>query len=79
MESEVFSAFLEYSRLVAGRGAGEMLSGNLSPSPAEGVCKYCKMGGSCNFAVGREGAERKPSSIKCERIAQIAKGENKDA
>ena len=74
MDREDFSAFLEYSKKVAASGAGEMLAGNVAPSPAEGVCKYCRMGGSCNFAVGRDGAERKPSSIKCGEIAKIAKG-----
>lgn len=32
MSREDFSAFLEYSRLVAGKGAGEMVAGNVTPS-----------------------------------------------
>lgn len=76
MEKEDFAAFLEYSKLVAKRGAEEMISGNISPSPAEDACKYCKMGGSCGFAVGLDGGERQTPSIKCSEIAEIAKGEN---
>lgn len=73
MEKEEFSAFLSYSRLVARRGAEEMLSGNIAPSPAEDTCKYCKMGGSCGFAAGLDGGERKAPSVKCSDIAKIAK------
>ena len=75
MEKEEFAAFLEYSRLLAKRGAEEMLSGNISPSPAAETCKYCKMGGSCGFAVGFDGEERKNPSVKCSEIAEIAKTE----
>lgn len=73
MEREEFAAFLSYSKLVAKRGAAEMLSGNISPSPAEETCKYCKMGGSCNFAAGLDGGERKAPSVKCTDIAKIVK------
>ena len=75
MEREEFAAFLGYSKLVAKRGAEEMLSGNISPSPAEETCKYCKMGGSCGFAAGLDGGERKAPSVKCADIAKIAKKE----
>lgn len=78
MEKEEFAAFLAYSKLVASQGAREMLSGNISPSPAEETCKYCKMGGSCGFAVGFDGGERKTPSIKCSEIAEIAKGEKEN-
>lgn len=73
MTSEDFTAFLEYSRLVAGKGAGEMIAGNVTPSPAADTCKYCKAGGSCGFAVGRDGAERKTGSVKCSQIAALVK------
>lgn len=76
MEKEEFAAFLEYSKLVAGKGAEEMLSGNIAPSPAADACKYCKMGGSCGFAVGLDGGERKTPSVKCSDIAEIVKGGN---
>lgn len=80
MSAEDFRYFLDYSRMVAGKGAGEMLSGNTSPSPAEDACKFCKMGGSCGFAAGRDGGERKPPKINCAAIAEIAreKGGNND-
>ncbi len=73
MPREDFSAFLEYSRLVAGKGAGEMVAGNVAPSPSGEACKYCKAGGCCGFAVGRDGEERKFSSVKCSEIAALVK------
>ena len=81
MDKEQFANFLNYARLVAKRGAEEMLSGNITPSPAESVCTYCKMGGSCGFAAGKDGAERVSPSVKCADIAEIVKngGEGKDA
>lgn len=71
MDGESFKNFIEYSRLVASGGAGEMLEGNITPSPAEDACKYCKAGGSCGFAVGTDGAERAFGSIKCAEIAGV--------
>ena len=73
MDKEDFSAFLDYSKLVARQGAKEMIGGNIAPSPAEDACKYCKMGGCCSFAVGLNGEERKAPSVKCADIAKIAK------
>ena len=73
MTREDFAAFLEYSRMVAGKGAGEMLAGNVTPSPAADTCKFCKAGGSCGFAVGRDGAERKSGSVRCTEIAALVK------
>lgn len=73
MDREVFEKFLAYSRLVAGGGAKELLSGNIRPSPAEGTCTYCPAGGSCGFAAGKNGEARKAPSIKCSGIAAIAK------
>lgn len=72
MGKEEFSDFLAYSGMVAKKGAEEMISGNISPSPAEDACKFCKMGGSCGFAVGTDGAARGNGSIKCADIARIA-------
>ncbi len=74
MSREEFGDFLAYSRLVAGGGARELLSGNIKPSPAEGVCTYCPAGGSCGFAAGKNGEERKAPSIKCSAIAAIVNG-----
>ena len=74
MAKDEFTDFLAYSRLVAGGGARELLSGNIKPSPAEGTCTYCPAGGSCGFAAGRNGEERKAPSVKCGTIAAIARG-----
>ena len=73
MPTELFSDFLEYSELVAKQGAREMLGGNITPSPADDVCAYCKMGGSCGFAEGVDGEGRTARSIKCAQIAGIVK------
>ena len=73
MPSEVFADFLEYSKAVAKQGASEMLSGNITPSPAEDACAYCKAGGSCAFAVGADGEERSARSLKCGEIADVVK------
>ena len=78
MENGIFSDFLEYSTLVARRGVKEMLEGNIIPSPADGACKYCKMGGSCNFAVGIDGEERSSRTMKCADIARIVRKERGD-
>lgn len=72
MSGEEFNSFLRYSRLVAGQGAAEMIAGNVTPSPAAGICDWCKAGGSCGFAAGKDGEERKAArSVKCSEIAQI--------
>lgn len=79
MDDKTFREFLEYSALIARKGAKEMIEGNIAPSPAEDACKYCKMGGSCDFAVGVDGEERSHGTIKCADIARIVrkqKGEN---
>ena len=73
MSREDFADFLEYSTLVADVGAGEMLSGNIAPSPAEGACKYCKVGGSCGVNLGKDGEERKHKSVKCSQIAELVR------
>ena len=73
MEPEVFADFLKYSVLVASKGAEEMLEGNVSPSPVADACKYCRMGGSCGFAAGADGAERTCRTVKCADIAEIVR------
>ena len=74
MDSETFADFLKYSYLLAGQGVKEMAEGNIAPSPAEDACKYCRMGGSCDFSCGADGEERKAHSVKCVDIAKIAHG-----
>ncbi|MDE7306759.1 MAG: PD-(D/E)XK nuclease family protein, partial [Clostridia bacterium] len=73
MDRDTFGDFIKYSSLVARQGTREMLEGNITPSPAEDACSYCKMGGSCGFAEGVDGAERKVKSIKCAEIADIVR------
>ena len=78
MDNETFADFLQYSALIARRGTREMIEGNIAPSPAEGACKFCKMGGSCNFAVGVDGEERTCRTVKCEDIAKIVRKQRGD-
>lgn len=78
MENGIFADFLQYSTLIARRGVKEMLQGNIEPSPADGACKYCKMGGSCNFAAGRDGEERTSRTVKCAEIAHVVRKERGD-
>lgn len=78
MSEEDFSLFLRYSVLVSATGAREMLSGNITPSPAEGACDYCKMGGSCRFKAGETGVERFQKGVKCADIADLVRGGKKD-
>jgi ATP-dependent helicase/DNAse subunit B len=78
METEQFSYFLKYSALVAEQGAREMLNGNITPSPAAEACKYCKVGGSCGFSVGVDGAQRDHSSVKCTDIARVVENKEKE-
>lgn len=73
MDGETFADFLKYSELVARGGTREMLGGNIEPSPAADACKFCKMGGSCGFAVGADGEERAHRTVKCSEIADIVK------
>lgn len=71
MDGKEFADFLKYSVLIAENGSREMLEGNVSPSPVTDACAYCKMGGSCGFAAGSDGAERKIKSVKCSDVAEI--------
>lgn len=73
MEPEEFKSFLNYSRIVADGAVKEMTRGNITPSPAGDVCGYCKLGGSCGFAVNIDGAARKTDTVKCSDVAKIAK------
>ncbi len=72
MDAESFAAFINYSRMVAKRGADELLSGEISPSPASEACKFCKMGGSCGFDSSVD-EERSVTGVKCADIAEISK------
>ena len=78
MDGETFNDFLQYSTLIARSGVKEMLEGNIAPSPAEDACDYCKMGGSCNFALGIDGDERKSRTVKCKDIARIVRKQRGD-
>lgn len=72
MDREEFSDFLDYSVMVVGGGAEEMYGGNISPSPAEGVCKYCKFGGCCGFDLRKQG-ERPTVKVDCRGVAEVAR------
>lgn len=78
LNREDFADFLQYSRMVARKGAAEMTGGNIAPSPAEGACSYCSFSGSCGFAVGVDGEERKKIKTDCKRIAEVVREERGD-
>lgn len=71
MGTDELADFISYSACVAAQGAEEMLGGNITPSPVEDACSYCKMGGSCGFTVGVDGAERVRGGVKCADIAGV--------
>lgn len=73
MDSDTFADFLEYSVLVARKGAQEMLGGNITPSPSADECSRCKAGGSCGFAAGVDGEGRSSRTVKCSEIAEIVR------
>ncbi|MCD8307077.1 MAG: PD-(D/E)XK nuclease family protein [Clostridia bacterium] len=80
MLEAVFPDFLDYSVLVADKGAREMKSGYIKPSPVGNACTGCKYGGSCGFGSERGSAPRTaPKSVKCMDIAQIAQETRKKA
>ncbi len=74
MEKEVFSDFLEYSSLIAKNGLTEILDGNIEPSPYDGECAFCKMGGMCGY-VRAESDDRKVNKINSSDIAEIVRKE----
>lgn len=78
LDRDDFADFLQYSRMVARKGAAEMTGGNILPSPAEGACGYCQFAGSCGFAVGVDGEERKKIKVDCKRVAQVVREERGD-
>ncbi|MGN0818735.1 MAG: PD-(D/E)XK nuclease family protein [Candidatus Coproplasma sp.] len=78
LDKDDFADFLQYSRMVARKGAAEMTGGNVSPSPAEGACDYCSFAGSCGFAAGIDGEERAKIKVDCRRIAEVVREERGD-
>ncbi len=69
MPQDDFSAFLEYSLLVAQGAEEEMKRGNIRPSPYEGACEYCRYKGVCGFVSH----PRKESGISCKDIVRIVR------
>lgn len=71
MSEEDFHAFLDYSVLVSAQAEREMKEGNISPSPYDGACRYCKLKGLCAY----DGEPRKVGGVKCADIVKIVKRE----
>lgn len=72
MGREQFADFLDYAVMVSGGGAGEMLGGNIAPSPVQDACSYCKFGGCCGYDL-KKGGERQIVKVDCSRIAEISR------
>ena len=73
-----FADFINYSSLIARKGAEEMFGGNITPSPYAGACDYCRMGGMCGFAVGVDADGREVDGVKCEDIARAVRKQRGD-
>lgn len=69
MQEEDFSAFIDYSKLVAQNCANEVDKGCIAPSPYGNVCEYCSFGGLCGSGI--KNARKDEGSIKCTEIADI--------
>lgn len=74
MRREDFDAFLDYGILLSQRAEREMEEGNLTPSPYDGACAYCKLKAMCGFI----GNPRKERSITCGEIANLVHRERGD-
>lgn len=74
MTREDFSDFLEYSKMLADRGANELASGEITPSPAGGACNYCKFAGCCGYDKDSLG-EREEVACDCKTIASIVRAD----
>lgn len=73
LKREDFADFIGYSALIARRGAEEMFSGNISPSPYGDECKYCPIGGMCGFAADDDKEGRSVKGVKCANIAEVTR------
>ncbi|MDE6676367.1 MAG: PD-(D/E)XK nuclease family protein, partial [Clostridia bacterium] len=71
MEGEDFSHFLNYALLVSEKAEREMRAGNITPSPYEGACSYCKCKGMCAFS----GTPRKEGKVSPQTVVKIVRRE----
>lgn len=76
MTREDFADFLDYSKQVARKGAAELVSGELAPSPVSGACGSCKYAGCCGYDAEAKGG-REEVSADCKTIAAIARENGK--
>lgn len=74
MTKEDFADFLEYSKLLAERGAKELVGGEISPSPTGGACGYCKYAGCCGYDKDSRG-EREEVACDCKTVAEIVRAQ----
>ena len=71
MSGRDFSDFLDYALLVSAAAEREMRDGNITPSPYDGACDYCRLRGLCAY----DGAERKETRVSCPEIVRIVRRE----
>ena len=74
MSREDFTDFLEYSKLLAERGARELVGGGIAPSPTGGACGYCKFAGCCGYDREVLG-EREEIACDCKTVAEVVRAE----
>ena len=72
MTKEDFADFLEYSTIIAERGAAELARGEIAPSPVCGECDKCAYAGCCGYDRDKQG-EREEVSCDCGTIAAIVR------
>ncbi|MCD7729583.1 MAG: PD-(D/E)XK nuclease family protein, partial [Clostridia bacterium] len=77
MDRDTFTDFLNYSTLVARKGAKEIFSGNIAPSPYNGTCVYCRFGGMCGYSP-EDGNGREVSGMSGKKIADAVRRERGD-
>ncbi|MDE6850288.1 MAG: PD-(D/E)XK nuclease family protein, partial [Clostridia bacterium] len=74
MTKEDFADFLDYSKMLAERGAKELTGGEIAPSPVGGACGYCKFSGCCGYDKDSLGG-REEIACDCKKIAEVVRAE----
>lgn len=77
LSDEDIKKYLDYAVKISEKGAEEIASGFIAPTPYENACKYCKYSGMCK--QGEENAaERKVKGVTSETITRAVSGATDD-
>lgn len=77
MSREDFKDFIDYSKIIARRGADGLTGGKISPSPVVGACGKCNLKGCCGYDAERQG-EREEVSADCRTVAEIVRADKSE-